>query len=357
MTRARVRVSRTGQNVVAPSKHVLVILENGAVPFCHYENPHFHSAAEPCWMPAGLLAGIIRHVRTEQIFITFLLGKTRPPAKLERLVNSIDHAKIAPWALHEQCPDAVLVLDADDGTPFQELTSDLGRNVILRLGRRSLRRCSNLVESLFGKFRRLSIHLVDVEYFTPDDFAVYEKELRKMRTALVPFYRDGYPVEVNVLTDRIMLSAMRNCGAGVDHLTVAPNGKSYICPAFYHDDENSHIGAFDDKKGLAVKRLVGAEFGRAPLCMRCDAFHCKRCIFLNKKTTLELNIPSEQQCTVAHLEREASRQMLVDLGSIEPFRRMPRITELNYRDPLECIDAPPLGVQLRATAPSTDPML
>ncbi|MDE2163247.1 MAG: CXXX repeat peptide maturase [Alphaproteobacteria bacterium] len=357
MTGAEAPVSRTGQDVVTPNEHALVILEDGAVPFCHYENPHFHAAAEPRWMAPGLLAGIIRRARKDKIALTFLLGKTAPPPKLQHLIDTVDHAKIVPWELHGRYPDAVVVLDAKDSISFAELTNNLDRNLILRLGKRSLKKCSGLVEALFGKFRRLSIHLVDVEDFTSSDFVSYEKELRKMRAALVPFYRDGYPVEVNVLTDRMMLSAMRNCGAGVDHLTIAPDGKCYLCPAFYYDDERSSVGAFDDKKGLVVRRLAAAQFVRAPLCTRCDAFHCKRCIFLNKKTTLELNVPSEQQCAVAHLEREASRQMLIDLGSTEPFRRMPRITELNYRDPLECIDAPPLGVQLRATDPSTDPML
>ena len=331
------------------------MLEIGAVPFCYYENPHFHASAEPQWMPASLLSGIVRHARKDQIALTFLLGRTRPPAKLERLVDA--HAKIVPLTLHKLYPDGIVVLDTDEGSSFPELSHSLDRNIILRVGKSSLKRCNDLFESLLGRFKRLSIHLIGVEYFTPDDFAVYEKELRKMREALSQLYRDGQAIEVNVLTDRIMLTSMRNCDAGVTHFTVAPNGKCYICPAFYHDDETTFIGAFNDKNGFSAKRVAGAEFARAPLCTRCDAYQCKRCVYLNRKTTLELNVPSEQQCAVAHIEREASRQLLIDLGSVEPFRRMPRITELNYRDPLELIDAPSREVQARAADPATDPML
>ena len=150
---------------------------------------------------------------------------------------------------------------------------------------------------------------------------------------------------------------MRNCDAGVTHFTIAPNGKCYICPAFYHDDERSFIGAFDGKNGFTVKRVAGVDLPSAPLCTRCDAFHCKRCVYLNRKTTLELNVPSEEQCAVAHIEREASRQLLIDLGSIEPFRSMPRIAELDYRDPLELIDSPLREVRAEAADPTTDPML
>ena len=342
-------------DVAASSKHALVILETGAVPFCYYENPRFHSSAEPQWMPAGLLAGIVRHARKEQISLTFLLGKARPPAKLERLIDA--HAKIVPLSLEKLYPDGVLVLDADEASAFPELSRSLDRNVILRVGRHNLKKCGALFESLAGKFKRLSIHLVGMEYFTPADFAVYEKELRKMRTALSQLYRDGQAIEVNVLTDRIMLTSMRNCDAGVKHFTVAPNGKCYICPAFYCDDENSFIGAFDGKSGFSVKPVAGVDLPSGPLCSRCDAYHCKRCVFLNKTTTLELNVPSEQQCTVAHIEREASRQLLIDLGSAEPFHRMPRIAELNYRDPLELIDSPPRDVRAQAADPAADPML
>jgi CXXX repeat peptide maturase len=344
-------------NVAASDKYALVILENGAVPFCHYENPHFHSSTESQWMPAGLLAGIVRHARKKQISLTFLLGKTRPPANLERLIDSIDHAKIVPLTLQQRYPDGILVLDAGEASSFPELSHSLDRNIILRVGKNSLKKCNDLFQALAGKFKRLSIHLIGVEYFTPDDFAAYEKELRKMRAALGQLYRDGQAVEVNILTDRIMLTSMRNCDAGVKHFAVAPNGKCYICPAFYYDDEDTFIGAFDDKNGFPAKRIAGVDLPSGPLCTRCDAFHCKRCVYLNKKTTLELNVPSEQQCTVAHIEREASRQLLTDLGSVEPFRRMPRIAELNYRDPLELIDSPPRDVLAQAADPTTDPML
>jgi hypothetical protein len=53
------------------------------------------------------------------------------------------------------------------------------------------------------------------------------------------------------------------------------------------------------------------------------------------------------------MEREASRRLMNELRSIEPFRTIPLIPELNYCDPLELIDLPPRGVY----DPSSDPML
>ena len=335
--------------MVASGQHILVILEQGAVPFCSYENPHYHSVAEPRWMSTELLSAFMRHARKQQIAPTFLLGKTRPPAGLEKLIDTVAHAKIVPLPLAEEYPDAVLVLDAEDKASFADLSDSVERNVILRVAKP--KGVSAMAEALRGKFKRLSLHQTGLEYFTDADMAVYEDELGKIAKMLGTLYRGGEGVEINVLSDRIMLTAMRNCGAGADHLTLAPNGKLYICPAFYFEDEADFIGEFDPKKGLVAKPIAAVELARAPLCSRCDAFHCKRCVFLNRMTTLELNVPSEQQCALAHTEREASRQLLIDLGKLEPFARMPRIPELTYRDPLECIDMPP-----RAD-PASDPML
>lgn len=337
--------------MVASAKHALVILDKSAVPFCYYENPHFHARSGPQWMPDTLLTRILAYARRHDVVLTFLLGKTRPPAKTEKLIAP--HAKIVPPPLHETYPDAVLVLDAEERSSFARLSGSVERNVILRLSKP--KGCSELVESLLGKFGRLSLHLTGQEYFGAAELAAYERELGKIARLLADQFRDGERLEFNVLTDRMMLTAMRNCGAGSDHLTLAPNGKTYICPGFYYDDEKDFVGVFDGKS--ALKPVRGTELARAPLCSRCDAFHCKRCIYLNKKTTLELNVPSEQQCAVAHAERETSRQMLNGLGLLEPFRRMARIPELPYRDPLECIDAPPRDVVGRATDPQTDPML
>jgi len=338
-----------GLKVSISGTHLLVLLEKGAVPFCAYDNARFGS--EPEWMPVNLLQTIVREARKLQTALTLVFGKKRPPVPIEKLVESTEHAKIVPLALEKTYPDAVLVLEADEVTSFTALNGSFDRNIILRLTRTNLSSCAALFEALAGKFRRLSIQLVGVEYFTQADFAVYERALQMMADSLGAFYREGQAVELNVLSDRMMLMGMRNCDAGVKHFTIAPNGKTYICPAFYYDDEDSFIG--DVKKGSAAKPVAGVEFRRAPLCSRCDAFHCKRCVYLNQKTTLELNVPSEQQCAVAHMEREASRRLMNELRSIEPFRTIPLIPELNYCDPLELIDLPPRGVY----DPSSDPML
>lgn len=76
----------------------------------------------------------------------------------------------------------------------------------------------------------------------------------------------------------------------------------------------------------------------APLCRECDAYQCKRCIFLNKKLTREVNIPSREQCVMAHIERNASRLLLLSLREHIVYMPQTEIKEIAYLDPFDNIN-------------------
>lgn len=336
-----------------PYEHALVLLENGVVPFCHYENPLFHTPAAPLWIDETLLKAVIARARKDGVALTFLLGATRPPAKIEKLINGIAHVKVVPPSLCDDYPDAIVVVSSDDIGAHGGLKQNFSRNVILRVTRSDIPRLAEMFDELEGTFGRLSIHLLGHAYFSAYDLEAYADELNRIAGRLKKLYARNTKIEVNVLTDRMMLKQMRNCDAGEKHVTVAPDGKLYLCPAFLYDGEDA-IGTFDEKTGFGVKPPSTVAFARAPLCTRCDAWACKRCVWLNHKLTQEYNVPSEQQCLIAHTEREASRLLLRELRAIDPFRRLPPIGELNYRDPLELIDMPTVEF---AVPPADDPML
>src|SRR5674476_454752 len=113
-------------------KYLLVILEKGAVPFCHYSNPDYHSLGEPSFMPLELVEKVIRYARDKDLFINFLYGKHRVPTEVEVLIDTISHVKMIPLCLQELYPDGVLVLDAGDREMFACITKDSSRNIILR---------------------------------------------------------------------------------------------------------------------------------------------------------------------------------------------------------------------------------
>jgi CXXX repeat peptide maturase len=145
-------------------------------------------------------------------------------------------------------------------------------------------------------------------------------------------YVSGKSPQFNLLSDRMYLDKMRNCEAGVKTITLAPDGKYYICPAFYYYGEK-------DVNPLEIKnpQLYKLEF--APICRRCDAFHCKRCVWLNKMTTLEVNTPSHEQCVISHIERNAAKSLLTAIRKHGTFLpQMPEIVDIDYLDPFDNIE-------------------
>ena len=154
-------------------------------------------------------------------------------------------------------------------------------------------------------------------------------------------YVEGSTIQLNLLTDRMMLNKMNNCGAGDTSITLAPNGKFYVCPAFYVVKEEDEIGNLntpigDLENGLDIKNTQLYKLDHAPLCRHCDAYQCKRCVWLNRKTTFEVNTPSHEQCVMAHLERNASRELLNSIrqhGTFLPDQE--EIQEITYLDPFD----------------------
>lgn len=131
-----------------------------------------------------------------------------------------------------------------------------------------------------------------------------------------------------------MLQAMNNCGAGDSNITLAPNGKFYVCPAFYYENNDDSIG--DLKNGLDIKNKQLYRLDHAPICRHCDAWQCKRCVWLNRKTTFEANTPSHEQCVIAHLERKASCDLLRYLRKYNAFLPDKEdIKDIDYLDPFD----------------------
>ncbi len=135
---------------------------------------------------------------------------------------------------------------------------------------------------------------------------------------------------------------MNNCGAGETNVTLAPDGRFYVCPAFYLADENEDYGIGktrfsigDLKNGLNIKNPQLYQLDHASLCRQCDAYQCKRCVWLNRKTTYEVNTPSREQCVVAHMERNASRTLLLNIRKHGEFLPNTEIKEIDYLDPFD----------------------
>ena len=183
----------------------------------------------------------------------------------------------------------------------------------------------------FDQNVRIDIAVLDLEGMKSDDFDKYHTILANMAESMADAYAKGVHMQCNLLTDRISFNTMHSCGAGEDHITLAPNGKVYVCPAFYFTQMKE---ISNDLKNLDIKNQQLYTIDYAPICKHCDAYHCKRCIWLNKKLTLEVNTPSKEQCVVAHIERNAARQLSLQAED-KGRTRTCEIPDLPYLDPFE----------------------
>ena len=112
---------------------------------------------------------------------------------------------------------------------------------------------------------------------------------------------------------------------------MAPDGKFYICPEFYFDEEESEIG--DLEEGVVNHKnphLFSLDY--APLCKDCNANHCSMCSYKNKKNTLEVNVPAEFQCIKSHIEMKVSQKLQNKLDKILAMEN--KIKEVKYLDPI-----------------------
>lgn len=300
-------------------QYLIILLDDTSTSFCHYEN----NKSVRRLMSIETLRRGIRFGMMENLMIQFVYPDYELPQEYAEVIESIDHSKIKPI-----CSGAdVVVLNG-----ISEVATDAP--VVLRTSKKELATLVDALMELMDKTPRLNIVLTDVESFSNDDFSAYKIVLEKLSKKTEQMYVAGKSPQLNLLTDRMMLSAMNNCGAGDTTITLAPNGKFYVCPGFCYDDESDCIG--DLENGLDIKNKQLYRLDHAPICSHCDAYQCKRCVWLNRKTTLEVNTPSHEQCVLAHLERNASRNLLQNIrkhGTFLPEQE--DINEINYLDPFD----------------------
>jgi CXXX repeat peptide maturase len=312
-------------------QYLIILLDDTSVSYCHYEHAKtIQRLIKLDDLKAGILFAMKRNMMIEFVYPDYKL-----PHDYLDVIESIDSHKITPQTLCDENAD-IIVIETFDKINQEDILSYTEKTLVIHTVKSDFFTNSEKIISLLGKVKRLNVLLSDVDSFVKQDVLLYQKQLEQLKDSIKRFYQEktgqGYFSEFNLLTDRIILDKMNNCNAGVENITLAPNGEFYICPAFYYANENDNVG--NPVKGIDIKNKQLYELLYAPLCRKCDAYQCKRCVWLNHKTTGEVNIPSHEQCVIAHLERNVSRCLLHDLQEVEIFADK-EINEIDYLDPFE----------------------
>lgn len=254
------------------------------------------------------------------------------------MIDSIDHTDIKPFGVSNKigsttlCGSDIVVFNTLEEAVDSQLRSDT--TYVVRTDKACLFAGCDALGTILGKVARLNVVITDVQAFTEDDFETYKSLLGKLSEEVERLYVSGRSPQLNLLTDRLLLDQMNNCGAGETTITLAPDGRFYVCPAFYQSAGGYAVG--DLEHGLDIKNQQLYRLDHAPICRNCDAWQCRRCVWLNRLTTLEVNTPSHEQCVVAHLERNASRELLAAIRRHDTFLpNKEEIKEIDYLDPFE----------------------
>lgn len=312
-------------------KYLIIQLDDTSVSFCHYNNNNTKQRL----IELDTLKDALVWSMKENLTVQFLYPDYVLPAEYKSLMSSIYHADI----VSSTCEDEdirnladVVVFDswaAIDSYPFSETQA-----YVIRTTFEDLFINGTFLNTVLTKISRFNIVITDIQNLNTSIENKYSQFLENLSVKIFQEYKKGHEVQINILTDRMMLDAMNNCGAGDESITLAPDGQFYICPGFYLDG-STNVG--DVPNGLDIKNQRLYRLDHAPICRICDAWHCKRCVWQNKNLTLEVNTPGREQCVMAHIERNASRKLLDVIREIGQFMPDIEIKELNYMDPFEII--------------------
>lgn len=306
-------------------QYLVILLDDTSASFCHYTVPK----ADRRLIPLDILHAGILYAMKENLSVQFVYSNYTLPKEYLEAIDSVDHYNIVPASIMDNSSDAVVV----DSSEIEK-TKDVHVPIIIRTDKKNFFANYSKLSHLLRQTNKVDVVVTDIDKFNDKDFKLYKEVLRELAKNIETMYVEGLSPQLNILTDRMMLKEMNNCGAGNTTITLAPNGKFYVCPAFYYEDAEDCCG--DLEHGIDIKNKQLYELAYAPICRHCDAWQCKRCVWLNRKTTLEVNTPSHEQCVVAHIERNASMTLLRNIRRHGEFLPgFDDIKEIDYLDPFE----------------------
>lgn len=302
--------------------HLVILLDDTSTSYCHYEN----SFTERRLIDIDVLRKGIVWAMKENVNIQFVYPDYSLPEEYKTAIESIDHTKIGPQSCGEELDVIVIASLLEEGLA--------GKCCLWRCKLSDFIAQKTSVISLLGIAARLNIVLTDIPLWKQKEFDEYKKTLNELSDAMIELYAQRKVVQLNLLTDRLQLRQMNNCNAGDANVTLAPDGRFYVCPAFYPKES---IGSLSEGLRIPNKQLFRLD--HAPICRACDAFQCRRCVWMNGQLTLDCNTPSHEQCVAAHIERNASRllqQKMKERGI--RLENMQEIKEIDCLDPFYIVN-------------------
>lgn len=212
-------------------KYLIVQLDDASVSFCHYKNDR----TKPCLIDLDVLRKALFWSMKENLIVQFLYPDYQLPTDYKNVIAGIDHVDI----VSSTCEDENLLRTADvvvfdKWATIQDFPFSQNQAYVIRTSFADLFSNGAFLNTILPKVSRLNIVLTDIQSFNSEMEERYAQFLDNLNEKIYQEYKSNHGVQVNILTDRMMLDSMNNCNAGVESVTLAPNGKFYICPPLHN---------------------------------------------------------------------------------------------------------------------------
>jgi len=318
----RREIEEERKKINTPEKYMLFITSDKATSHCLYEN----SGGD--------------HVMSEEIFnkgLSFCEDNNFMPVILEDNNNKFKYDGHSSLTIMKGTSDIEGINGISVLNMSEELIGeDYNDACIVNVYKEKLHELSNFIGKIKENYSRINLIIKDIPYWNEKDVEKYSHELDKLIKIIVEIYKNSEVIDINVLTDIFELQEHNRCSSGVYTYALAPNGKVYMCPAAYFNDENKYMGSIED----GILKNLNEEFKSKNLimCGKCDSYHCKNCKFINELMTEEINMSPRIQCLISNLEKEKScmlQQLLINNNLINIKHISNYIKSNMYKDPIE----------------------
>lgn len=302
-------------------KSLYLILEAGAGTHCAYTPKQMPGSQ---FMTRKVFESVLLYAQKNGLSLNLICGTADPKEYLDTArqkgvsiftigsFGSTRNHHLTVGSIHE-----ALQASAKEGQSYG--------NCAIRLRKADLMGLAEALASIIPYTYRINLIHLDLMEYDQEDRDLYSAELFRVAQGLASGRISSQGVELAPLTDRLFLTRHRDCGAGVENLTVTPSGEVTLCPAFYYSGAKS-LGTLEN---FVLPYADHYRLKSSPVCTLCDAYHCRRCLYLNKQYTQEYLVPPAEQCRLSHSERAASVKVVKE----DLFAGLKSIKELSYDDP------------------------
>lgn len=286
------------------------LLDDNFVTFCHYNN-YDKSTNTNNYMTLETIENGLKYSRQNFMSPVFIHGDKRYlNTNFSKIFDEYSIQHIVPIYLRSEAVYLQNVLYVIDHSTIKLCNEKLD-NCIYNIYQYNIEELSNDIVYLLDYADRINVNVLDVD--SNFNEKIYLDQLLEIKKYLVDLYmKQGIVKEINILTDILLGKEWSNCKAGERSFTYAPNGKFYVCPGFYFEDNEtaSNIIVKEFLKSRTSK-LYRREFH--PICQECDAKQCRICVYHNQKATGEVNVSPSYLCRKSHIERTVSLELGKDL--------------------------------------------